>query len=86
MATYEGLEALLQQAKPIVLKPAADKLKELGKDATIKNELKARAIYLQCQEVIAHPNPQKQQAGREGLDTLGKKYNNTVYGKKAAGG
>jgi len=86
MATYESLETLLAQAKPIALKSAADKLKELGKDATIKNELKARAIYQQCQELLAHPNPQKQQAGREGLETLAKKYGNTVYGKKAAGG
>lgn len=86
MATYEGLEALLTQAKPMVLKPASEKLKELGKDATIKKELKARDIYQQCQELIAHPNPQKQQAGREGLETLAKKYGDTVYGKKAAGG
>ena len=86
MATYEGLETLLTQAKPVVLKPATEKLKELGKDATIKNELKARAIYQQCQEMIAHPNPQKQQAGREGLEILGKKFGDTVYGKKAAGG
>lgn len=86
MATYEGLETLLTQAKPIALKPAGEKLKELGKDATIKNELKARAIYQQCQELIAHPNPQKQQAGREGLETLAKKYADTVYGKKAGGG
>jgi hypothetical protein len=86
MATYEGLETLLSQAKPVVLKPAAEKLKELGKDATIKNELKARAIYLQCQDMLAHPNPQKQQTGREGLEVLGKKYGDTVYGKKAAGG
>lgn len=86
MATYEGLETLLAQAKPVVLKPATEKLKELGKDATIKNELKARSIYQQCQEMIAHPNPQKQQAGREGMEVLGKKYGDTVYGKKAAGG
>lgn len=86
MATYEGLETLITQAKPIVLKPANEKLKELGKDATIKTELKARAIYQQCQELIAHPNPQKQQAGREGLETLAKKYGETRYGKKAAGG
>lgn len=86
MATYEGLETLLAQAKPVVLKPATEKLKELGKDATIKNELKARAIYQQCQELLAHPNPQKQQAGREGLETLAKKFADTVYGKKAAGG
>ncbi|MBA3698036.1 MAG: hypothetical protein H0W78_04200 [Planctomycetes bacterium] len=86
MATYEGLETLLVQAKPVVLKPATEKLKELGKDATIKNELKARAIYQQCQEMLAHPNPQKQQAGREGLETLAKKYGDTVYGKKAGGG
>jgi hypothetical protein len=86
MATYEGLEALLLQAKPITLKPASERLKELGKDAAIKQELKARAIYQQCQELIAHPNPQKQQAGREGLETLAKKYGDTVYGKKAGGG
>lgn len=86
MTTYEGLEALLLQAKPVVLKPAAEKLKELGKEPVIKNELKARAIYQQCQEMIAHPNPQKQQAGREGLETLAKKFGDTVYGKKAAGG
>jgi len=86
MATYEALETLLTQAKPIALKPATEKLKELGKDATIKNELKARAIYQQCQELLAHPNPQKQQAGREGLETLAKKFTDTVYGKKAAGG
>jgi hypothetical protein len=86
MATYEGLETLLTQAKPIALKPATEKLKELGKDATIKTELKARAIYQQCQELLAHPNPQKQQAGREGLETLAKKYGETVYGKKAGGG
>ncbi len=86
MATYESLETLLTQAKPMVLKPANEKLKELSKDATIKNELKARAIYLQCQELLAHPNPQKQQAGREGMETLAKKFAETVYGKKAAGG
>ncbi len=86
MTTYEGLETLLLQAKPVVLKPASERLKELGKDATIKGELKARAIYQQCQELIAHPNPQKQQAGREGLATLAKKFAETVYGKKAAGG
>lgn len=86
MATYEGLETLLTQAKPVVLKPATEKLKELGKDATIKTELKARSIYQQCQEMMAHPNPQKQQAGREGMETLAKKFGETVYGKKAAGG
>lgn len=86
MATYESLEKLLIQAKLTVLKPAADRLKELGKDATIKNELKARAIYQQCQELLAHPNQQKQQAGREGLELLAKKFAETVYGKKAGRG
>jgi hypothetical protein len=85
-ATYEGLETLLAQAKPIALKPAGEKLKELGKDAAIKTELKARAIYQQCQELLIHPNPQKQQTGREGLETLAKKYGETSYGKKAGGG
>jgi hypothetical protein len=84
MATYEKLETLLTQAKPTVLKPAAERFKELGKDPAIKTELKARSIYQQCQELLAHPNPQKQQTGREGLEILAKKFAETVYGKKAA--
>jgi hypothetical protein len=85
MQTYEALEILLTNAKPIQLQPAIESLKELGKDAIIKNELKARAIYQQCQTLVANPNPQKQQAGRDGLSELSKRYSDTVYGKRAGG-
>jgi hypothetical protein len=86
MATYEALETLLGEARPIVLKPAAERLKELGKDPTIKTELKARTLFQQCWELQAQPNPQKQQAGRQGLEELAKRYPQTVYGRKAGGG
>jgi hypothetical protein len=83
METYEGLEQLLVDAKPIPMKDASDRLKEMGKDPEIKNELKARAIYQQCKALIANPNPQKQQAGRDGLSMLARNQGGTLYGKLA---
>lgn len=84
LATYEALERLLADAAPIALKPAAERLKALGKEAALKPELKARDMYRQCQELKASPNPQKAQAGKDGLAELAKRMPTTVYGQKAA--
>lgn len=84
LATLEDLEALAAEAEGIELKPAAERIKALIKDPALKDELKARSIYRQCQTMLAAKKPKDQQAGREGLTQLAAKMANTVYGKRAA--
>jgi hypothetical protein len=84
MATYESLESLLTEGQGIELKKAGDRYKELGKAKELKDELTARTIYRQCQEMLASPRPPTQAAGKENLAALAKKLPGTVYGRLAA--
>jgi hypothetical protein len=85
-ATFESLEALLAEGGSLEsLKPAKDRLKELAKDKAIKNELKARDIYRQCQELARSNDGKKREAASANLTKLAEMMPDTVYGKRAAG-
>ncbi len=84
LATLEQLEALVADAEGIELKPASERIKVLLKDPALKDELKARSAYRQCQKMLASKKPKEQQAGRDGMAQLAAKMGGTVYGKRAA--
>lgn len=85
MQTYEGLESLLAEGQGLELKKATERYKELSKDKEMKDELTARTIYRQCQELLASQKANAPAAGKANLETLQKKYPSTVYGKLAGG-
>lgn len=84
LLTLEGLEALVTEAEGIELKPAAERIKTLTKDPALKDELKARSAWRQCQAMLNSKKPKEQQAGREGLAQLATKMPGTIYGQRAA--
>ena len=83
-AAYETVERLSGRFDGLDPKPLKTRIGDLGKDATIKNELKARDLWQKCQAMLASPKPKEQAAGRDYLAQLAKKMPDTVYGKKAA--
>lgn len=83
LAAYETVERLVSRFDGLDPKPLKARLGELGKDAAIKDELKARDVWQKCQAMLASPKPKEQAAGRDGLAQLAKKMPATVYGKKA---
>jgi hypothetical protein len=84
--TFEGLETLLAEGGSLEsLKPTKDRLKELSKDKAIKNELKARDIYRQCQELAQSNDEKKREAAMANFTKLGEMMPETVYGQRAAG-
>ena len=85
IATYESLEALLTESQGVELKKAAVRFKELGKAKELKDELQARSIYQQCQELLVSQKGGAPEAGKANLATLAKKFPNTKYGQLAAG-
>lgn len=84
-AAYETVERLSGRFDGLDPKPLKTRIGELGKDATVKNELKARDLWQKCQAMLASTKPKEQAAGRDNLAQLAKKMPDTVYGKKAAG-
>ena len=82
--TYLGLESLLTESQGVELKKATERYKELGKAKELKEELQARAIYRQCEELLASPKTGAAEAGKANLATLAKKFPNTKYGQMAA--
>jgi hypothetical protein len=84
LAAYETIERLASRFEGLDLKPLKTRLGELDKDATVKEELKAREMWQKCQAALASPKPKEQAAGRDGLAQLAKKFPDTVYGRKAA--
>jgi hypothetical protein len=84
IATYEGLEALLSESQGIELKKATARYKELGKAKELKDELQARSIYQQCQELLVSQKGGLPEAGKANLATLAQKFPNTKYGQLAA--
>jgi hypothetical protein len=82
---YETVERLSGRFDGLDPKPLKTRIGDLGKDATVKNELKARDLWQKCQAMLASPKPKEQAAGRDYLAQLAKKMPDTVYGKKAAG-
>ena len=83
LAGYETIELLTGRYEGLDLKPLKTRLAELGKDAKVKEELKARDLWQKCQAMLASPKPKEQAAGRDNLAQLAKKMPDTVYGKKA---
>jgi hypothetical protein len=84
MAAYEALESFITDSDGLDTKKAVARLKELKAGKDLKDELKARDIYLQCQALLLSPKPDSQKAGKENMAMLAKKMPNTVYGQKAA--
>ena len=84
MTTFEDLEALLVESQGVELKKASERYKELNKSKEIKEELLARSIYRQCQDLLVSTKPGAPAAGTANLATLAQKYPNTKYGQMAA--
>lgn len=81
--TYEQLESLVRRHEGLDTKSALDRLRELGKDKVMKQELAARDAWNKCQELLRSPNPLSQKAGKDGLALIAKSYPDTKYGKMA---
>jgi hypothetical protein len=85
LETYEALENLSAESAGIPsLKPAAEQLREMKKDKTIAEELKARDIYRSAFKQAASVKPSEAKAGAATLAELAKRMPQTVYGAKAA--
>jgi hypothetical protein len=83
MAGYEAIERLAQRFDGLDPKPARNRLAELGKDAQMKRELKAREAWRTCRRMLASAKPADQAAGRDALAQLAKAMPDTVYGARA---
>ena len=83
MKTYEDLEALLTESQGLELKNASARYKELTKAKELKDEIQARSIYRQCQEMLKSTKPTTAEAGKTNLATLAKKFPETKYGQLA---
>jgi len=84
MGAYEALETFITDSDGLDTKKAIARLKELKAAKEMKDELKAREIYQQCQGLLSSPKPDSQKAGKENMAMLAKKMPGTVYGQKAA--
>lgn len=85
MAGYEALEDLCADAAGLPsLKPSAERLRALGKEPALKDELKAREIFRAASKQAAGKKPSEIEAGKATLAQLALKLPNTVYGKRAA--
>lgn len=85
MAGYEALEDLCADGAGLPsLKPAAERLRALGKDPALKDELKARDIFRAATKQAAGKKPSDIEAGKANLAQLAQKLPNTVYGQRAA--
>ncbi len=84
MQTYEDLETLLTESQGIELKKASLRYKDLTKSKELKNEIQARSIYRQCQELLSSPKAGATEGAKANLATLAKKFPDTKYGKLAS--
>lgn len=84
MQTYEELETLLTESQGIELKKASLRYKELTKAKELKDDIQARSIYRQCEELLTSPKAGAPEAAKANLATLAKKFPDTKYGKLAA--
>lgn len=82
-ASYLRMEALARRFDGIDMKSLKKLLSTLSKNPTVKNELKARAIYLESKRLVASPKPSDQAAGKDVLAQLFKAMPDTVYGAMA---
>lgn len=85
MTGYESLEDLCADGAGLPsLKPSAERLRALGKDPALKDELKARDIFRAASKQAAGKKPSEIDAGKANLAQLAQKLPNTVYGQRAA--
>lgn len=83
--TVEALEALIAQGEGLpALKPASERLKVLMKAPALKDELKARELYLATEDQLQSTKPKEREAGVANRAKIAQKYPDTVYGKRAA--
>ncbi len=82
---YDALEALIIAHNGLDTKDAKKHLKSLAKEKSLKEELKARGVYMKIQQMLKSNKPKDQSAGQAGLGELAKRYPDTKYGKLAAG-
>ena len=82
---YDALESLIRAHDGLDTKAAKKLLKSFSKEKSLKDELKARGIYLKIQQLLASNKPKDQAQGKAGLGELAKRYPDTKYGKLAAG-
>ena len=78
------IERLLVQGEGLpVLKPSSDRLKTLLKAPALKDELKAREMFMACKQQLASKNPKEREAAKANLAIVAQKYPDTIYGKRA---
>ena len=83
--TYEAMQALLSESKGLDLKDLAKRFKELNRDKTIKNELKAKAAYQKIvSSLLGSGNEKKRTQAAKAFAQLAKALPDTKYGKLAA--
>ena len=80
---YDQLESLIISHDGLDTKDAKKLLKSFSKEKDLKDELKARGIYLKIQQMLASNKPKDQEQGKAGLGELAKRYPDTKYGKLA---
>ena len=82
--TLESLERLLTFAEGVELDAAEDRLKELFRDKSLKDELVARQAYQKCIELHATGKVRQMKQAAEGFAQIQQRFPATRYGQLAA--
>jgi len=83
-ATYEALEAAVEDAEHFDPDEGEDRLREWRRQGDIREELKARAAWYRCQDLLNSESEKQQRKGELGLQQLAEQMPDTVYGRRAA--
>ena len=85
MAGYEALEDLCADGAGLPsLKPSAERLRAVGKDPSLKDELKAREIFRTATRQLSSKKGSEVENGKATLAQLAQKLPATMYGQRAA--
>jgi hypothetical protein len=84
LATFEAIEAWLEEHQGLDTRDLAKRYKELGRDRALKDELRARSAYQTCIELLSSDKPQDRANAKAGLAQLAEAMPDTAYGAKAA--
>ena len=85
MDTVEGLEDLLQEAQALGMNDAQQRLRELMRERSLRDELAARQAYQRIHsELLASNNRRQREQAPAAFHQLAERFPDTKYGRKAA--
>ncbi|TVR44909.1 MAG: hypothetical protein EA402_05550 [Planctomycetota bacterium] len=83
--TFEGLEQLISEARPLGLTRAEARYRELSRDRSLRDEIAARTAYQRIEtEFVNAAAQQKQRQAPAAFAQLAERFPDTKYGRLAA--